>query len=524
MRRKLQILILFAIALFAVDVQAQQEDQHRHGKWCASEFSQADEDHLDAFVDFYYRRGGKQQYQSNGREIKHVHIKYHLVGNTDGSGKFPIIRAINDLCVLNQDMSHADIQFYLKGDVNMAINNTAWNTGTGGSTTTNPPQYSLMPALNNDLNALNVYQVQRIRNEPNVLGVAVGAVAAFNNQGQPNPSSSMILIKKGNGANDQTFAHECGHNLSLPHTFFGWEGENDYVCGEKAASNKEKYDGSNCTTAGDKFCDTDPDYIWGGFNCSSTSNLNTCLQMDADSTTGYADGSNIMSYGFGCNNRAFSQDQINSMDYQLTNFRPGLISYTPTAQAVTTQATLNAVAPSPYDDVTFSWSAVPNATHYAIEINWSPGFTEALMKDMAIVQGTTFNSTALSNNRVHYWRVLAFNENSLCGSPTPTANFTTSNFATNTVSIEGVNNISIRPNITSSGRSVNLVVNATKDIEANLNIYNMQGQSVYSEAGQTFSNGTSVKTIETSNFAAGVYIVAIQSEGRMINKKLVITD
>lgn len=526
MRRTFQIFIFISIALFAVETQAQEnKHSHKHGKWCASEFTPTDELYLNQFVDYYYNRGGMQHYQSAPRVVKHVPIKYHLVANTDGSGRFPLIRAINDLCVLNTDMSHADIQFYLKGDINMNISNSAWNTGTGGSSTSNPPQYTLMPALNNDVNALNVYQVQKIRNESSVLGVAVGATAAFNNQGIPNPSNSMILIKKGNGANDQTFAHEAGHNFSLPHTFFGWEGQtNDYSCGDKAPGWAEKYDGSNCQTAGDKFCDTDPDYIAGGFQCQGGNNNSTCLQMDADSATGYANGSNIMSYGFGCSNRIFSPMQIASMDYQLTQLRPAAFtSYTPTAQDVTAQPTLNAVNADLYDQVVFSWSAVPNATHYAIEINWSPGFNESLMKDMAVVQGTTFTSTKLTANRVHYWRVLAFNEKSFCNTPTSAANFTTGSFAVNTNQIEGVENISIRPNVTSSGRSVNLVVNSTKSFEANIDIYNMQGQSVYNEVGQNFSNGTSVRTIETSNLSAGVYIVAIRTEDKVMNKKLVIT-
>ncbi len=525
MKRTFLILALAIASVFAFEANAQVNQQdHRQGHWCASEFSGTDLAYLDEFVDFYYRRGGKQQYQTNGRALKYVPIKYHLVANSDGSGRYPVIRAIDDLCKLNQDMSHADIQFYLKGTVSTSINNTAWHTGTGGSSTSNPPQYSLMPALNNDANALNIYQVQKIRNDAGVLGVAVGAQAAFHNQGQPNPNSSMILIKKGNGGLDQTLAHECGHNFSLPHTFLGWEGQADYVCGVAANGSAEKYSGSNCLTTGDHFCDTPPDYIAGGFQCTGGNNSSTCLQMDADSATGNANGSNIMSYGFGCSNRAFSQDQINAMDYQLTNFRSSMISTTPTTTAVTAQATLNTPNATIYDNVVFTWSAVPNATHYAIEINWSPGFNETLMKDMAIVQGTTFTSTKLTANRVHYWRVLAFNEGYFCGSPTSPANFTTGSVATGVRTIDGVEEVSIQPNITSSGRSVNLVVNSSKSFDADINIYNMQGQVVMTKTGEEFPNGTTVRTIETSNFSAGVYIVAIQSDNRVVNKKLVITD
>ena len=83
-----------------------------------------------------------------------------------------------------------------------------------------------MPVIHNDQSAINVYQVQRIRDNNSVLGVAVGSQFHMNG-GVPNSSSSMLLIKKGKGGEDQTFAHELAHNLSMPHTFYQWEQFND---------------------------------------------------------------------------------------------------------------------------------------------------------------------------------------------------------------------------------------------------------------------------------------------------------
>lgn len=524
MRRKIAILLsmamLFAMPYSLVFGQTTQ-NVRENVAWCGSVFSDEQMDQLDAFVDYYYNRGGKAHYQANGRALKYVPIAYHLVANTDGSGRYPLSDALSDLCITNADMQHADIQFYLGADINMSINNTGWNNGTGSGT---PPQYTLMPQVNNVNNTVNVYQVAKIRNESNVLGVAVGSTTAFFNQGAPT-NNSMILVKKGQAGNDQTLAHEFGHNFSLAHTFYGWEGANDYVCGSLASALYEKYDGSNCTTAGDRFCDTEPDYIAGGFNCTGSSNQSNCLQMDADSMTGFANGSNIMSYGFGCSNRAFTTDQINSMDFQLNTFRQNLLGYTPTTTAITTAPVLDALAPFFYDNVTLSWSAAPNATHYAIEIcNLFPNFSEGNIVDMAVVQGTSYTTTLLQPDYVYYWRVIPFNEGYFCANPTAAETFNTGSTSVSTRSIAAINDVVLQPNVANNSQRVNLLVNASEGFDADIRIFNTQGQAVREDVQQRFTQGTTIHALNTNGLSAGIYIVAIQTTQGVINKKLVITQ
>jgi hypothetical protein len=497
---------------------------HQHTPWCASEVSDEQLRSLEEFVDYYYYRGGKAEMtaMAASRATIYVPLAYHLVADTDGSGRYPLSKALNDLCTLNADMLHTNIQFYLKHNINLSINNDVWNEGTGGFSSA---QLTVMVPFANKTNAINMYQVKRIRADNGIAGYAHGSV--FHNTSAPNATQSAVFIKKGTGGNDQTMAHEFGHNFSLPHTFYGWESQTDYVCGSKAPAWAERYSGANCTTQGDRFCDTAPDYT-SGFTCSGTNNLNTgCLQMDADSATGYADGSNIMSYGFNCSSRIFSADQIAAMTWNLTNLRGNLITTTPNTTAIT--GTPNLTAPvgnanDSYDATTFTWDAVPNATHYAIEINRTPTFPEGLMVDMAIVaNGTTYTSTKLAPSTNYHWRIIPYNEGYFCAGPSTSKAFTSSDFASNTNTITGVERIELMPNPTHSGQSVNLLIQTDKAFEAGISIYDISGRLISNEQ-TTISTGTTVHPIKTIGLSAGIYMVAVNSQNGLIHKKLVITE
>lgn len=527
MKKLFPIFLLFA-AGSTFTAQGQHQHTSREGQaWCGSQVDAQQEAFLSEFATFYYERGGQQQYQTQGRAMKYVPVSYHLVADSDGSNRYSLSAALNDLCITNQDMQHADIQLYLKPNpnrnnaiINMTINNTAWNEGTG-----NPPsQITLMPNLNNDRNAMNIYQVKSIRNNNQVLGFAGGSV--FFNQGSPNVQSAAIYIKRGNGGADQTLAHEIGHHLSLAHTFYGWEGLADYSCGTKAGNDKELYSRANCSTAGDRMCDTEPDYIAGGFQCTGGSNSHTaCTQMDADSATGFADGRNIMSYGFGCSNRAFSQDQINAMDFHLTTYRANLIASSPTVNAITANAVLLPADADLYDEVILNWTAVPNATYYAVEVSRTPSFSASsgLFAAMRVTNTNTVTITNLDPNTNYFWRIVPFNASYFCASPSGLGSFRTGEFSTPTTEIAGLNTISLQPNKTSPGRSARLFIAATDNIEATVRIFNAQGQAVHGAEAIAIQHGENTFDLNTSALASGLYFVNVTTASGTVTKKLLVT-
>ncbi|MFT5824340.1 MAG: hypothetical protein ACI8ZM_005607 [Crocinitomix sp.] len=64
-----------------------------------------------------------------------------------------------------------------------------------------------------------------------------------------------------------------------------------------------------------------------------------------------------------------------------------------------------------------------------------------------------------------------------------------------------------------------MIVNegANDDVQANLNIVNMNGQTVQTE---NFALATGTSIVELNNLSAGIYIVAIEVEGAVITRKI----
>lgn len=117
-----------------------------------------------------------------------------------------------------------------------------------------------------------------------------------------------IVIKK-SCTDVGTIAHEVGHYFGLGHTF-----EKNGIA--------ELANGSNCSIAGDKFCDTPADpYVEG---TSIDDYIDVCvfksLLRDSNGDTYAPDVSNIMSYYTSCICLTFSYEQYQSMaNYYLSH-------------------------------------------------------------------------------------------------------------------------------------------------------------------------------------------------------------
>lgn len=117
-----------------------------------------------------------------------------------------------------------------------------------------------------------------------------------------------IFVKKGACLTATTIAHELGHYFNLNHTFAG--------------SSEELADGSNCSTAGDKICDTPADPFIPGDSLKYY--VKDChfisLKKDAKSKYYDPDISNIMSYYTPCICNKFTRKQYEAMaNFYLAN-------------------------------------------------------------------------------------------------------------------------------------------------------------------------------------------------------------
>lgn len=131
-------------------------------------------------------------------------------------------------------------------------------------------------------NVLNIYYANTVVSEQ---GNNVGGYAFLPWDNNPGPSEQYIIINTNNHDNQSTLAHELGHFFGLVHThetYYGIEYVNQ----------------SNCSTAGDRVCDTPADPGLSGCLSSSCQYLawGSCPQTDPLGGVYNPSTSNIMSY------------------------------------------------------------------------------------------------------------------------------------------------------------------------------------------------------------------------------------
>ena len=223
----------------------------------ALEHEQRIADDLAAFTKAYLKDGAFRK-----SKITVVPIQIHIVQLNDGTGGVAYQTVLDELEIVN-DRYAPDLQFAECGDVNY-INSTAYYTlssfGEGHD----------MSFDHNEPEVLNMYFV----------GDANGYC------GWANFSTSLprdyIVVDNACASNTSTLAHEIGHYFDLYHTHHTSFGD-------------ECVDGSNCTTAGDRLCDTPAD-----------PNVSGDVNGDCEYTGGEVDV---------CNFEPYNPDPTNIMSY-----------------------------------------------------------------------------------------------------------------------------------------------------------------------------------------------------------------
>ncbi len=192
-----------------------------------------------------------------------VPIQFHIVTKTDGTGGEPISDVLDNLCKLNADYKHLNVEFYLAGPIRFVHQDLLYTNDFGGVAEFYMTMYKQAGVVNIFIG--NVIQS----------GISGGTTLGYYT-----PSIDVIYaIRSSVGATATTLTHELGHLFSLPHTFSGWEGQRySDVMGNAqgrtpaflpSGAEVEKIvrsgGGENCQIAGDGFCDTDPNYLFGFF-------------------------------------------------------------------------------------------------------------------------------------------------------------------------------------------------------------------------------------------------------------------
>lgn len=163
----------------------------------------------------------------------------------------------------------------------------------------------------------NIWVVNRIDGNDGTSGSFVAGYA-FLPWGAPANRDGCVILATQMNSNRITLPHEVGHSFGLYHTF-----EDSDPSIPTCPPN------TNCTTQGDRCCDTEPHYQYGPGTCN-TGNNNPCTAA----TYGDATARNFMNYA-NCQDR-FTTDQMDRMIASLHLYRSDLISSSATLPLPTT--------------------------------------------------------------------------------------------------------------------------------------------------------------------------------------------
>jgi hypothetical protein len=223
-----------------------------------------------------------------------VPIKLHIVGYSDSSNAIDSTSVLNEINVLNSYYYDAGIQFVHCGNINYVFNN----------------EYALFEKINDESlcdtadieNVLNIYFVPRLYKISNSDTVNLCGYAYLSGV-----SKNRIIMKNSCATNGSTLAHEVGHYFSLYHT-------------HSLSNGEELVNGSNCSTAGDSFCDTPADPT-----LSSATVTNSCTyignEQDVNGDFYEPDVTNFMSYSRKSCRDFFSLEQLTQMKAYLFLYR-----------------------------------------------------------------------------------------------------------------------------------------------------------------------------------------------------------
>jgi len=342
------------------------------------------------------------QYQSENDYV--IPLTIHILHETDGSGGDV---SDNDVLETFCDAAayYAEYGITLYVDTIQHVNNSNFYTDYG------PNGNPTMAFILGVENTINIYMLKE--------GINSGFCASYE------PGSDMIAFFGDDCLDGATITRMLGFYFGLTYTYFGFQGSG-HNCDEQQ-ENGEKVDGSNCDTAGDRICDTPPDYDALSWECDD--NGEGCIQIDPDGIEFRPDGTNFMSNG-DCRNR-FSPMQEDVMKYTLDSSLQHLFVLPVPANLSEITAASTLLSPENeannifHQDVLFSWSSVENATHYLVEINrlanFSPNFTVA----STIVATNEYTHSDLLPDATYYWRVKPYNPGYLCAPYSVAGSFTT---------------------------------------------------------------------------------------------------
>lgn len=539
MRRILQVFLLL-LTLQPLSIKAQTDKKHLS---CGT----SPDDLIQIYETMQAQRGRYGNTVQTRGVTSYVPVCFHLVAKADGTGRVNESKLLDMIDQWNKTYAAngLELQFYIKY-LNYVDNDALYNTPRALSGANRAFVVRKSDAMN-----IYICGTADDGTDPNSVTLAY-YLNRFSSDDAPYAADWVVMrLLEASRENSSTVEHEVGHFFTLPHTFLGFEASpfiptTASPCapltiaynGRNIAVEKVARTGSdaNCSTAGDGFCDTEPDYNFGITKGSAWNNNNnpcvyngiakdpTCVAVNPDET-------NLMGYFIGCENK-FSPNQVTAMktDYANSSYRKYLRdgnvaqSTAPVGEATLITPVNNATTES-YTNLSFDWSDVSGAYGYVFEISTFASFAANVKRYVVYnsninITNTSTGGSFLTANRAYYWRVRAF------GRYVTGTNFAVENkFTTGTLNsvkeIKGIEEFTVSPNPVSQASHVELRLNSESAFIAQVKWTNIAGQVVKNQE-MLFNSGLNAQLLDISELNHGLYILTIESDKGILNKKVAI--
>lgn len=453
-----------------------------------------------------------------------VPLKIHIVGTNTGQGYYSLANLMTNICELNQKFNSHGLQFFIRGDINYIDNTSIYNL----------PSFAAAGAANTQYNVARVVNVYFA----NLSAVGACGFANYPNTGEPTQTvrqGAIWLAPSCSGPGNSTFAHEMGHFLSLPHPFDETSDDPASPTSERVTRNPNEVAprfSANCTTAGDRFCDTPADFRPNRWNCPGVNS--TVVDFNGDLFQ--PDGTLYMSYANdGCQNK-FSPQQVASMRSTLstTQSQTGqningprmylLIPPMPAYDTITGNTTVlepsNNSTGHPANWVFFRWRSVPGANMYVLRIRRN--FTT--VDEMLLSSADTsflYTKNTLTAGIQYRVSILPLNHKVTCSPYSAESNFTvTTGYGVNVAEVSA-ENFQVYPSLLQSYAPIKIQTASESNENLIFQLKDLQGRLV--SQGQVESQGNGSYEIPVHTTANGTYFLQLQHGHKTHNQKIVIT-
>ena len=349
-------------------------------------------------------------------QIIRIPVTLHIIRRNDGTGGVSIREVLQAFCAVNNRFAAINLPFYLAGPPRL-INQTSLTV---------PGNFNAAADI------MGIYNVARTMNVyfTNLSAFGTCAFAFFPGLG-PGPAQNQGGVMMGTNCSfldGALFAHEIGHFFSLPHTFDQTSDDpTDPVFAERVTRNQNELSprlGANCSTSGDRFCDTPADFLAIRWNCP-----NSVVRLDYNGDVFLPDPSLYMGYPRDSCMSRFSTQQIAAMRATLASVTAPrgylLINPAPTNQTIAqTPSLLEPGISTPNlnsSNPTFVWNSVPGANWYALRILQ---FGTVVLLDTVVADTSILLPSFLfRGGRSYNWSVQAIGQTGYCTSPSNSASF-----------------------------------------------------------------------------------------------------